>query len=505
MKRIFYIFVLAFLPLAGFGQAVDSFRIRFQHDFELNTIGTYNYNEWNSDWAPHTNDEYEQMYIEQCADGDNSSKVLRIEYSEGDYGLGMGSGVNWYTILPQTYDELYFSYRLKLKEGYDPVLSGKFPAFRGGGTWSGSGPPAVDEGYAMMLAWTYDCNTDTTIYFYAYYHNQESEEYGDAFCPVPSYGLDTMETKWVTVTIRLVLNTFTGATPDTNGILELFADSVCILTQGGFVWRELESIKTDRLWIQYFFGGNSESFAAKRDEWMKMDDPIAWEYGDDVLGMVRDNNQNELGNKIIIPPIDYYSVYSSGRHEHCDDEPDYYGDYITDTDWIGQHITIGANGDNENQKVDSLYWFGRVTTEVGTLTFYIDTVDGDGYPDGVHLYTGSIANSLITQDGGGAGYYITMTGSDSLYKDGHYAPYAVNTHSSAYWFSNSTGTYPGGNQIIYDGTWRTSASYDCVFEIHGTGAIYQPPSDFVKQDNFLKGSKQKIFLKNIQQNIYRKQ
>ena len=164
------------------------------------------------------------------------------------------------------------------------------------------------------------------------------------------------------------------------------------------------------------------------------------------------------------------------KYEYCDDEPNYYADKIDDDEWLGNQFIVGTVGDNDNHKVDSIYYFGRTTGSDGTINFYIDTVDGSNFPTGNHKFSGSIAMIDLTQNEAGAGYYITMTGSDSLYANGHYALYATSTSTSAtYWFSNNAGTYSGGYEITYDGSWSEWSSYDIRFEIYGTSPT--PPQE----------------------------
>jgi len=463
VKRL--LFILAFFPLLGFAQ-VDSFRIVFKYDFETNDIGAYTYNDVISDWYPSTNNEINKTYIEQCTDADNLSKIMRCDYDEGDWGLSE-SGIQWWTYLGDEYNELYMSYRLRLKEGFDPVLSGKFSGLYAFPDFP-SAPIDVDKGFSCKFTWTKGCNppADSAIYVY-YYDHLSAGPYGDAVCF--NYDLDSFKTEWRTVTLRLVMNTFVGSTPQQDGILEVFMDSICVYTGDNFQWVEDQNIGINRMHIENFFGGGDEQFAAKRDEWVKFDDFVVWSYGSDVTGLPKGNNSNQVGDTIIIPPQSESEYEYGTRYEFNDDSPNYYADTITNTTYVGQQFTVGTVSTNENHDVDSIYWFGRTTAESGTLTFYIDSLDGDSYPDGDHIYSGTIDIADITSDAGGDGYYVAMTGSDSLITDGHYGIYSVSSSSlNTMWFSDNAGTYTGGYELIYDGSWAEWSAYDVVFAIYGT-------------------------------------
>ena len=281
----------------------DYFNIYFKHDFENNTTGAYDVDEWDKDWSPHEIDIFQETYIEECKDEDNTSKVVRFDFDEGDWGLFMGNGVQWMTLLPEKLDEIYFSYRLRLKEGFDPVLSGKFPGLYGFPDW-GFGPPPEDAGFATKLSWTYDCNGSPMVDAY-YYDHTIGGQYGEAYCT--GCLLETLETRWVTFTQRIVMNSFTNGSPNADGILEVFADSVLVLSVDTRMWRESEDVGLDRIHFAVFFGGGDDQFAASRDEWVKLDDFIAFTYKEGV-NVPRGNTPSAKGRKIIIPSLSSSSI-----------------------------------------------------------------------------------------------------------------------------------------------------------------------------------------------------
>ena len=94
MKKLALTFFLTIATVAGiYSQSTDTFEIAFKHDFENNTLGTYDYDEWLKDWNyPDWANRQVPPTIEQNTDPENGSKVMRWHYPEGSLGPGEGGG-----------------------------------------------------------------------------------------------------------------------------------------------------------------------------------------------------------------------------------------------------------------------------------------------------------------------------------------------------------------------------------------------------------------------------
>jgi len=86
---------------------------------------------------------------------DGGNKILRHEIKEGEASTDNTHGMQWWTNLGASYNEVYFSYRMRLKAGFLPVLSGKFSGLKGGPTPKVDNPPQYDDGFMQMLTWNY--------------------------------------------------------------------------------------------------------------------------------------------------------------------------------------------------------------------------------------------------------------------------------------------------------------------------------------------------------------
>ena len=174
------------------------FDIRFYQDFEDNTIGEYLDTEWEEDWNyPAWSDRDISPEIIRNEDADNGTNVMRFHFPEGSIGPTEGGG-QWYTELDSGYYELYFSYRIKFKPGFNWVLGGKIPGIRGGPSWEGFGAPGWSDGYIVLLMWS----SAPRIRFY-YYHHDMDHLYGNS----EDWNYLIESGIWYNITIRIVMNT----------------------------------------------------------------------------------------------------------------------------------------------------------------------------------------------------------------------------------------------------------------------------------------------------------
>jgi hypothetical protein len=301
LKRLYAIIFLSLAVLSpSFPQQVEAskiFDIHFKQDFEHNTLGTYNYEEWEEDWNyPEFGTRVDETQIIQSTDQEQNSKVMHWTFPEGSvYGDGGG---HWKAPLDGVYEELYFSYRLRFKPGFQCAKGGKLPGVVGRPDWGGGGKPAYDEGFRGKLMW------DTwQIIAYMYYHNMTHEDWGDAFTFGKGLGVD--DTRWLTFTTRVVMNTFSGNTPNADGIFEVFYDSILYFQKTDIIYREVEGIGVDMLEIVSFFGGDpTPEYAATRDEWIDFDDFYAFTYKPDV-DVPRGNLPSMSDRKLYLPYYEF--------------------------------------------------------------------------------------------------------------------------------------------------------------------------------------------------------
>lgn len=247
----------------------DNFEFIYYQDFEHNTTGEYLLSEWQDDWnSPDWVNRDIPPEIIKIDDPENQTKVMRWYFPEGALGPSQGGG-QWITELDSSYDELYFSYRVKFREGFKWVLGGKLPGIRGGEAWEGTGTPGWDQGFVALLMW----NNISKIKFY-FYHHDRVKDYGEN----KDWDYTIQSGKWYTITIRAVMNTVTELGGNNDGILEGFIDGKMVCQVLNKRFRNLETIGIDRLYVTSFFGGNTEEWASQRDEWIDVDDFVVFYY-----------------------------------------------------------------------------------------------------------------------------------------------------------------------------------------------------------------------------------
>ena len=291
----------------------NTFDFIYYNGFEDNTIGDYNLTEWEADWNTPTS-ENRVEYLQIVPDG--GQKVLKVDYPAGTYGLGNdedaipGGGMQFTAPIPRSpHDEIYFSYNMKLKPGFNYVLSGEFPGIRGGPKES-SGIPGYSDGYTMGTAFSgqlYSLSTTGTLGFNLFHHDQPGST-EDVYHWIDPYSADRFyknlaSQKWVNITIRVVMNTLNspGQPGNNDGIIEAFVDGELISTWTGLRLRNVAGIGTDVMKIGTFFGGNSTQYACARDEWAYFDDFCCFVYAPGVEGVPRGNELTTAGTTLALP------------------------------------------------------------------------------------------------------------------------------------------------------------------------------------------------------------
>jgi hypothetical protein len=264
------------------------------HDYEKNTEGYYRINEWNTDWNnPEWNNRVEETIIRQNDDIENNTKVMRWIFPEGTYSPNQGGG-QFEAPYNHHLDELYFSFNLKFKPGFEWVKGGKLPGVKGGEVPAPGDPDYPDDyGFSASHMWT----SEGGLMFYTYHHDKPGL-YGDGVV----YNNFKFETgRWYNITMRIVLNTVSGSEGNYNGILEGYIDGKLYAQRTNLRFRNLGSIHIDKLKIYSFFGGGSD-YKCIRDEWIDIDNFVVFTYNDEVE-VPRGNVASSRSRKLILPDI----------------------------------------------------------------------------------------------------------------------------------------------------------------------------------------------------------
>lgn len=268
----------------------DLYKIYFEHDFEENTTGDYVAEEWMEDWNyPSWSDRQVSPEIISTQSDGSTSKYMRYHFPEGAVGPSEGGG-QWLTKIEDGIEELYFSYNIRFKPGFDWVGGGKVPGLRGGPQLNTVGDPEWDAGFIALLMW----KNPGSLGFY-YYHQDKDHEYGD----LVMWDHTLVTGNWYNVTIRLVLNTIDENGGQNNGILEGFINGKLVCQLDGIRFRNVDWT-IDQLYVASFFGGSGDEYAAVKDEWIDVDEFVAYAYQPNV-NIARGHQLNPPDIQLPIP------------------------------------------------------------------------------------------------------------------------------------------------------------------------------------------------------------
>lgn len=404
------------------------FNIYFKQDFEDDTPGIYDYNELLEDWNyPGWTDprqEYWDSYGQILITSENNNKFLRHEIMEGEASTNDKHGMQWWSDIGDSYDEAYFSYRLRLREGFEPVLSGKFSGLKGGRDFPVDNPPGYDDGWVQMLTWNYYPD----LIQYIYWQKQPGNS-GDPF--LVNYGLPTGI--WMTVTTRVVMNTVTNDVGNPDGLCETFVDGVLYSQITNLIYRNHDDIGIEQMLITNFFGGDpTPEWAAKRDEYVDFDDFVLFTYKDGV-DVPRGTEPSQKNRTLILPDLSNVTVNKDPVDRDSDTtiiKIEAYGDGLNN---INAHFQLLVNnkfvGESDVTSTYDTYVFDVESPVHADDTVYIVFTNDEYIPDigDRNLYINSItfngyryypnSNNVVYVYEGLSGIEINK-GTSDMYYDG---------------------------------------------------------------------------------------
>lgn len=298
MRKIFFLWLVWF-AFSGFSQetvsqenkstsvlsiAPDDFDIIFHQDMEETPVGPLSKEQWARDWKnpEFANGVYtgDPTIIEDIDLGERKSRAMHWTFPEGTYSANDQHGYQWKVPLEGSYEELYLTYSIMFKPGFEPVLGGKIPGMEGG-LHGGATAPVWEGGFGGSLMF----KPGPRPVFYIYHHDMPGQ-YGDT--RGWDYTFDVSTDRWYDITFRIVMNTATATEvggPDglNDGIMEGYVDGKLYGTWTNLRLRNLADIGVDYTRIQAFFGGGDSDWATIRDEWMLIDNVFVWKYSNQYL------------------------------------------------------------------------------------------------------------------------------------------------------------------------------------------------------------------------------
>jgi hypothetical protein len=241
---------------------LDDFVIFHSHDFENNTLGSYNNIEKRRDWG---NLDYDNRPgYPQIVNFDGGKRIWN-NYPIGSKGLQ--NGADFGAEIQNLSEEVYYSFRLYYEPGFDFYISGKLPGFRM--------QPSISAGTGLNPG-----NNGAVVYLqvdqlgrmnWNVYHHKMTTKFGERMGS--PYNFYTIETgKWIDVTYRIVLNTPGVA----NGILQVWIDGELKNTATDVLLRTKTSVQNFNQQTLITF--MDWDVAVRKNQSMYMDDFFTWKY-----------------------------------------------------------------------------------------------------------------------------------------------------------------------------------------------------------------------------------
>jgi len=410
MKNLIFILLLIFVSITVVGQVwpIDSFAVKFGPvTFESHSEGQYS--DWRDDWFQLEGFDWFKNNQNTLIVDLGADKCMQGSYPEDTHTDYDNHGFKTYSYFDEGqtgFEEIYWSQNVMLRPYFRPADDGKFPSLRAGTPISN--PPLYDDGANIGIVWKSITSSIIGVSCYVYSHNpvkywQWQLRWKDPNNLDNNYTFDVTQDKWVNLTIRVVMNT-TNTFPtmgDKNGIYEGYIDGKLALSVDTIIYRNVDDIMTDFIRWYSAFGGKDTIDFAERDEWIRFDDAVAWQYHPDVDNVVRGNNANTPGTILHLPAAwlkgvqaDTVSPVISGLTGQIINEGetfvnDILDNHVTDPSWDQDETdVIWTSHGSDSITVDITSRIAEYTfleTWTGTETFYMKAADIDGNADSVQI------------------------------------------------------------------------------------------------------------------------
>ncbi len=253
----------------------------------------------------------------------SGSKVLLLRFAGGyhdGYDGQSGRGGDYWKIplAGGPYTEIYVSQNIMIKPGWmDNVTSGGklTPAIGGGTALTHLGPQGYGEGFWNSVIWDWADKGNIAFYLYnqqtlgvngTFYSWDDFQPTGNGITAGMYDGAGKFiypddDLTWINITVRYVTNTFTGSTPNYDGIIEGYVNGLLIAQWTGRYLITYPDIGNEiNLFHLYQSFGGGAAPTPTRDEWSLNDDYIVFTYGESV-DVPRGNELSPPGRVLNLP------------------------------------------------------------------------------------------------------------------------------------------------------------------------------------------------------------
>lgn len=228
-------------------------------NFDETPLGDYTQEVFESNWPRYQYVEGLELGFTEIVEGPlaYAGRSLRHKFPGGTH-----QRAHWIHAkidLPASYEELYFSYRVRFEDGFDFVRGGKLPGLFGGKGNTGGNLPDGSDGWSGRMMW--QDRGEATQYIY---HPDQPRMYGEFFY----WDHRFQPGRWHTVEHHFTMNT-----PGMHdGILQTWFDGEDSLRVEGLRFRDVDTFAIDGFWLATFFGGADDTWNTTKDEYVYFDD-----------------------------------------------------------------------------------------------------------------------------------------------------------------------------------------------------------------------------------------
>jgi hypothetical protein len=259
MKLSSALFLL--VSLGGFLAGAEPNKVLLQVKFDNQPVGLYNKAMLDDDWrSPRWSRGVDDGRVSVKADK-GGNHFLRVVYPTGAVGMRLG-GAGWRTAV-EAQDALWMSYKIRFKPGYHFVRGGKLPGLGGGKSNTGGHRPNGRDGCSVRFMWRENGKLSAYVY-----HPNQPTKYGEHFMA----SKPMVAGKWLTLKMRVKLNT----PGKHDGCVLGWLDGEQVITVKNLRFRDIKSIKLDKVLFETFFGGSGPAYRPDRDQFIDFDEFRVW-------------------------------------------------------------------------------------------------------------------------------------------------------------------------------------------------------------------------------------
>ena len=228
-------------------------------NFDATPVGAYTQQAFDSNWPRYQYVNGLELGLTDIVEGPPaySGRSLRHKFTGGK--RVEDHWIHAKIDLPASYEELYFSYRVRFEDGFDFVRGGKLPGLFGGRGNTGGNATDGTDGWSGRMMWRE--GGEATQYIY---HPDQPTRYGEFFF----WDRRFEPGEWHTVEHFFRMNT-----PGMHdGVLHTWFDGAEALRVDGLRFRDVDTFAIDGFWLATFFGGGDDTWLATKDEYIYFDD-----------------------------------------------------------------------------------------------------------------------------------------------------------------------------------------------------------------------------------------